>query len=246
MPQCISPIASLVLAAAAASVAPAQAQSASAQASLAQLAFELVDLDPNDGITPAMHITSTQTRSQSSYGTSSMQIEDDTIYAAGTSSVTRSFGQATTSGGADPWTSAASYTDPSLPNVYFKSWNLTEIHFTLTPYSELLVTAEVSVDASDAGGISAASSKAYFSGWLNAELLYNFCVNGTYAYDTSVSRSIGGRLQSGAEAVTGGLGLVTEAVVQLSPVPEPASVAMLLAGLAVVGASVQGRRRRGA
>ena len=247
MPQRISRIASLMLVATAVAMVgvPAHAQSASANASLTQLNFQLVDLDLNDGITPAMTITAMQTKSQSFYGTLYAAIEDNTIYTAGSSSVSRPFGQATASGGADPWTSAASYTDAAPENVYFKSYKLYQIHFTLTPSTSLLVTADASLGASDAGGGSEASSRALMGGWLNADVLYNFLGDGTYAYDTSLSRTLGGRMESGAQAVTGGLYLVTEGVVQLAPVPEPASVAMLLAGLAVVGAGAWRRRREG-
>lgn len=243
MPQRIPRIAGLLLAAAmGTATAQAQAQASSAHASLAQLNFQLFDLDLSDGITPAMNITATQTWSQSFYGTLTTPIEDHTIYAAGSSSVSRAFGQAATSGGAAPWTSAASYTDAAPGDIYFKSYNLYQIQFTLTPSTGLLVTADASVDASDAGGGSEASSLAFINGWLNAELPYNYLGDGAYAYDTSLSRTLRGQMQSGAVALTGGLHVVTEAVAQLAPVPEPASVAMLLTGLAVVGAGV---RRRG-
>lgn len=230
------------LAALAAVVAPAHAATSKATASIDNLLFELVDLDLADGITPSI-----------TFNTQSFINEVDADGKYESSSLSPSMWSGNAFGSAQGTLTGTSLTSsvsvhhlPTQDNVehmftnVFNQWS----SFTLSPHTQLIVTAVGSIAQEHVGPLSYAKS----SITMRASVSDDYFVEGfTKEYEStarSFSTNLYGSMNSDEKALDVRFHLTTRAsLTGISPVPEPSTYGMLLAGTFMVGA-MAGRQRR--
>jgi hypothetical protein len=246
-------LAAIGIAAAAATALPASAQS-TASASVGNLSIQLIDLAPGDGIAPSLTFTGTSTAFASAtiyldptftdVAIQDMQIGDDNILAHAS----------TASGVADAFASTLSVT--ASTNMFSNSGSSlsqSTMDFILTPNTRAIFTITASVDALPdftEGGL----GDAFASAVLYGEVV-NDSSRGATNFSSAMSSTLFGENRTlsavidsqGVEA-TGWLGLqaIAESASLASPVPEPATVGMLVAGLGVLSGAARRRKRKAA
>ncbi|MFP5391477.1 MAG: PEP-CTERM sorting domain-containing protein [Gammaproteobacteria bacterium] len=233
----------------AALAAPAWAQTTSGTASLSGFTYQLIDLNPTDAIAPTISFSDTEFHSGVSHSSEQAQT-NKSLDLPGTLSITTSNAFASASNFTDGLSATATYSvGPGLQTVGAAAWQ--DLRFTLAPETGVIFSAlsnlhgEVDLE---------------WSTWMTSEM--RIWVDA--ADDSGASQSVGdfNRIFNGANTYQmsafahGGAGGAT-GLLRLSvgvqtdyfdptpipaPVPEPESVAMLLAGLAVVGARAVRRR----
>lgn len=244
----------LAAAAVLAMLAPgAHAATASASAEIHDLKYQLIDLNPNDGILPTI------TFDYSSANQESKSWSPWASHVGGADSSTQvvhASGSASTASSATGLAAAV-----ALSSDYYRSYEASARNyydFILSPYTAVLITAVGSLDV-DAGGSTASAATIEFDASLD-HLDAGGVRGGTYYSQRYDSRdgagdySFAAYFASGATSEDGfiilhagsstWLNAPTAPVDPTSPVPEPETYGMLVAGLAVVGAL--SRRRRSA
>jgi hypothetical protein len=227
----------------------AHAANASASAQISNLTYQLVDLDPNDGILPTITFATSYLGQAS---TSWYPYASDTSGALGSTGVTWSSGSAATSSGA-----TALSAHSSLSSDWYSRYDADAsqyLPFTLSPHTSLLITAAGALDVVP-GGATRSSASISFTAQL--DFLSPGGVKGGTYYDQSYASQDGARdysfsayLASGATAQNGFLQLRAQTSLELdaptdpaNPVPEPETWGMLLGGLAVVGGLARRRSK---
>lgn len=235
----------VVLAAGLAALAAGAAGNALAQstadASLGNLSYRLIDLNPNDGITPSLSLSpnnatgfggqtdlngntiSDQSRNtlgtltyDNNYGRGLIEIQDDLVHVL---------------------TQADSGTATGLASRVF--------NFTLSPNTEVIFSADASVAASSSGARDYGDAEALLFGEIDHG-------QNTWTYFNSQIQTLQGSEQTvlsvaantGAGWTHGTIGLLADgfAFSNAQPVPEPASTGMLGCGLGIVAAFLRRRR----
>jgi hypothetical protein len=236
-------LAAAAMAVAAMGAASTAAAQSTASASVSNVNYQLVDLNPYDGIAPSItfgglpaganvvlygdigYTNPVLSDSTSNYGTISVSNASGTSFAELQETSNRSQVQV-------------------FSNSGFAS-SLTEFSFVLSANTRVIFTA----DASVVGTIDPAGGNVDANAWLQLafpnEAFTNAQIDRAYLYTTDGDRSghLLVQLDSAAGLTNGtyAFGTETSASSFAAPVPEPASVAMLLAGLGAL-AGLQRRR----
>lgn len=221
---------------------PASAQFASAD--ISQLRYELIDLDPNDGIIPEIVITGASTEVIVELQFPNGDREGRQFNSPGSVDIQRWYGQGEASAAATAVSSRADLF--AAPGFYrsFVSHATRRLAFTLSPHTGLRISALGSLDVAptdwaDTRGSLSLSGEFQDSGgpFVEAQSFEDRYQTG---HGTD-SFQLSGYLSSGEEAVSGSFGMFVYTRTQVSAVPEPSTVGMLLAGLALVGAAARRR-----
>lgn len=220
---------------------PVLALSSSANAQGSQFSYELIDLDLTDQITPAINFTA-RMEAFSSYYDFIQPMALQRIDAFGTTSTTRAAGEASASIGADGTSAHAVLPTPGLQREQFSAWTRWNWDIELTPATAVIFRAVATLDATPGGDGLFASSTVTMFGRLET---WNPTVQTLSAFNDYVSSSqtqggqeLFGYMHTGSESRRGFVSIeasATVAVLETSPVPEPSSCAMLLAGLGLLG-----------
>ncbi len=237
------------LAALAAAWAPAQANTSSASASIEQFQFRLVDLDLNDGIDASI-----------TFGTDIRSLDTEAdgqtqqLSASGSTSIVTAFGSA---GGtlSDSALLAHASMIHTLPyddtQRGFRNAGNRVTEFILSPNTELILTAVGKVEQQFDGGFTRSGSRVHMRASLSGDegtwQPKQFSKNYELGYGSgSATVNMYGSLISDAKARKGQFTLqaYTYLFGPVTPVPEPSTYAMLLAGTFVLGAVA--RRRKAA
>jgi hypothetical protein len=222
---------------------PAALADASASASISDIRYQLIDLDPNDGILPEITFAGgSESASISLYaweGNSNLG-GYKTLDSAGSIDITRSFANVAASTAQNALSSAIFLQVPGGPASSANASSYAIRNFTLSPNTGLIWSAIGNL-AAVAPGVGA--SVRVFGTLSDTEgsqiesrrfsLDYN-----TWGGGDSVNLS--GYLFTDDQALSGNLSVSTSVFGVANSVPEPSTWGMLFAGLAVVGA----RRRR--
>ena len=226
---------------------PAHAASNATSGSITQLSYQLIDLDLNDGITPSLTFTSTVNSQVASIGYN--QRETLQSEAIGELTIANADGNVR-SGVTSTSASASGALAPSVASgtgLYVTALRLQ--NFTLSANTGVTWSALGSLSAdhtASAGG----SASVYFGGGLD-DAADDVSERGSFGDSASTTLGsgvyqLGGYLASRVATigyVSAYVEISNRAFVEIPPVPEPESYAMLAAGLLVVGAA---RRRKSA
>jgi hypothetical protein len=224
---------------------PARAQDGSAASTITGFKFELIDLDLNDGITPAITFSPTYW-ARSTYGQPWAPIDMATRDSPGTTEVANAAGSASTTQGTEIWSSRATVNSDFAPGARFDAVMYSILSMTLTPRTEVRFEALAGIEHAAAPRTDY-ESYAVMTGELTTHLSTGSVSNrfyDSYGRETGSGQDLLlGYLRSGNGFAGGHLHLQTGARAILAPVPEPHTYAMLAAGLALL--ALQARRRDG-
>lgn len=227
---------------------------ASASASIQQVSLQLIDLDPNDAIAPSITFSSEYDAATSTYrlAEGGRVLSQSRTRGLGSTEVNGPAGSASTSSSADTWSSIASLAgDPAgTPTAHANTAHIA--WFTLSPATKAVFSLTASGGALHTGDASRAGATVHVFAILAS--LEPVQPPGTYfslyrdVTGPDATFSFSGELNSPAgDPVFGTIEINTSAFATLydpaSPVPEPSSYAMLLAGAAIVGAARRRRKR---
>lgn len=231
----------------------AHAATAASTAELTSLTFELIDLDPHDGITPYLTLNDERFRSTTAFNESGyyITVPDRVVDSSGITSLTRPWGAASTEWNGSYQFASASLDDNSGRSRIIAAENVYDVSFTLSPSTRLLVTANGVLTAHLSETAARAQTTTTLEGSVARDdwwepyrffFTYRSLESGTEAF------SLQGTLENGLVPSVVSLSVDTLATAsfygQTTPVPEPATYAMLLAGVGLIG-GVARRRRRG-
>ncbi|MDM5177442.1 PEP-CTERM sorting domain-containing protein [Massilia sp. DJPM01] len=223
--------------AAALSSAAGQTGAASASVQISNVRIELIDLDPNDQITPWVQFGYRDVAMNANLNDGG---ELQEIFWPGSVQLSRPYGEAAAMVGDGIMRSSAQIRDSRLAggarvSALGSDWRM----FELSPNTQLKLTLSVSLQADDGLGESSRAVASIY-GYVSA-----FDQSGTPdQFDDKLQNFSGARtvdyrstLSTGQAAGHGTIGWAAYSYAQGSaaPVPEPASYAMLLAGLAAIG-----------
>lgn len=249
-------VAAAALAALAAS--PAAWAAASASASISVVTITLFDLDPGDGIAPA--ITFSDEASYSYAGANGVYDYDSAALFYQPTSATATNGSASANGATDAAGASGMSMVSSLGNGY--SYGQFYAGFEVTPWTGVVMTTTMVGSATTtvgSDGVNAESASAYGSIYLNIYTVngdethqgYRY-VNADYVWDgsqyTGESNSFNGTVRLSYANLSGDtVAGYYQAYAQSSanstiPVPEPGTYGLLLAGLVGVVVAVRHRR----
>lgn len=228
----ISPRPALLAGALALTCCTAHANSVDARASITDFHYELVDLDLKDGISPSIIFLGAEV-AQFSLGGQLKDQRDD----YGATSVLQQFGAANSFADATSSFAASRYAvDGSFP-LQFAAGSRNTLLFRLSANTELRLSASGAVQVDDVpGDLSSATI------WIDAAL-GNLTAADYSTYSQHLATSAGSRevalngsVYSGGAWQSGHITMWarTQAIALASPVPEPATYAMLLAGLGLL------------
>ncbi|HEX8613948.1 MAG TPA: PEP-CTERM sorting domain-containing protein [Telluria sp.] len=232
----------IALAALAAVLAPAHAATSKATASIDNFRYELVDLNLADGITPSITFTS------------HMMI--NAIYADGTQQssglgspmwIGNAFGSAEGTRTDTSLRSTAKINHLPTPDNANHAFTNEFSHwasFTLSPNTQLIFTGVGTIAQELAGPVSYSKSYIRMHAYLSDGYTYDRFTKEYESNTGSFSMNLYGSVSSNEQAIDGGFHLMTGAVLtRTSPVPEPSTYGMLLAGTFMVGAMARRQRR---
>ncbi|MFP5391476.1 MAG: FxDxF family PEP-CTERM protein [Gammaproteobacteria bacterium] len=234
----------------AACVAPALAQGPTGSANISQLSFTLIDLNPSDGIAPEITFGNETLASHALYLAPDGVLKDRWVDAAGPNAF--SFPSGSVSASAAPRELHSSSQLDNLGLYAFTHANTSyRADFTLTPFTGVLFSALGDVAAIKGDPNTSVDAKASLFAIVQGP---DWKFDGASSFNEtlqpdagSVSYTFHGYIHSGDKLGTGHFLLETDLWTNVHevtpPVPEPASVAMMLGGLAVVGAAAARRRR---
>ncbi len=214
---------------------------ATATASLTSFSYQLIDLDPADGIAPSLTLSG-QNLIVSAAGFPDDSGDSDpssTLLVPGTASVNMYYGSASSTFGTDGSFATATASNHEAMAVSISRWN-----FSLSAHTTVIFTAIGSASANYEGNMRAFGDAAIFAQYrISPDVGYT-----TLQDDVFISSGNGGRplslsISSSDTELAGIVGNAASAeAYSLTPVPEPESYAMLLAGVAVLACC--GRRRK--
>lgn len=225
-------------------VAPGASAQLSAASSFDSFAYRLVDLDPCDCIAPGITFTSDASVTgwallRDIDGAVRESVQDDSR--GSPIQVRIDLADAHLAGDATP-TSASSFVDieSGIADTNTDSF----LGFVLAPYTQVTFTIQAHANASAAGFPNYAFATVAVNGTVTDE-------NGDHIIETdglssylASSNTLSVTLSSAGVERIGTLEFATAAHALLQPVPEPAPMAMLAAGLAVVGGCARRRSSR--
>lgn len=228
----------------------AHAAASQVYAEISGFTIELIDLDPNDQITPWLNFTSDYqgARTRGSYV---WPFEEDTLIGYGTTAIVRPTAGAGTSLSETALSAGAYISSSKYGPQQYQAEATRYAQFILSPSTGLLLTASGTVRAE---GFDLAwprdSMRAGISlhGQLNSPVAG---IDGSDYIERSYSTTGGVRdyslsayFASGAVAQSGNFQLGVSSSTDISStVPEPSSYAMLLAGAVLLGGAARKRRR---
>lgn len=222
----------LLAAAALLSTPLASAASADGYAGISEFSWTLVDLNPGDGIAPSIKFDVAGGAAWSQRLTVFPWLIDarDTFGATQVSAAEGNAASALSETG-----NMASAHAPA-ENGIFMAYAMHVASFELTPYTRIEFSATAKVDTTNPG--TQTGGYALLEGGLvnaeSAEPVSNFKLL-LDSKDGSATQAWNPALSSGAETTIGYFRRDTMAYVNLVPVPEPSTYAMLLAGLGLIG-----------
>lgn len=224
-------------------VADAARAQAHSSASLGNFAYELIDLDPADGVAPSLTLTLTDIYGETdlylgSFSYPITQASTDTFgtihvenaYGSGSAALAPGYGSSSMAG-------AAAYSARSGTRL--------DLQFDLSPHTRVIFSADAAVSAQPVHGFT------YAEAGLHGDITTPFISHGTrfdavdYTYLGDESGVLSAVANAGDAATTGTLSIRTSASSEsfTPPVPEPPAVAMLGGGLVLVAGAVRRRRR---
>lgn len=213
---------------------PAMAQSGGVTTRLSQFSYELVDLNPSDGISPAVQFVVNRHEQRSAYASNYLLVAEDIRNDIGSTEVVGPSGNARSSLSVDTWFAEANTQFGPSDYEFYSALSVTYWTISLTPWTalNLEVHAENTVTlAPEIFLFAKGSLRGNFYDsvglWLGSIEQYHLAQG---------SEWLRGTVASGSTNATGDLYLAVESYAYTWPaVPEPATSIMLLAGLAVVG-----------
>lgn len=213
---------------------PAMAQSGGLTTRLSQFSYELVDLNPSDGISPAVEFVLNRHEQRSAYASDYVLVAEDVRNDIGATEVVGPSGNARSSLSAGTWFAEANTQFGPSDHEFYSAFSVTYWTISLTPWTalnlevlaentatfapELFLLAKASIQGNlyDSVGL-----------WLGSIDQYHVGVGSAW---------LRGTVASGSTNATGNLYLAAESYAYTSPaVPEPATCLMLLAGLGMIG-----------
>lgn len=241
-------IVSLALGALAALCAPAFAAfPQSASADIAQLRYELIDLNPNDGILPSISFTDSEYFLSVNLGPTQW----DRVFADTPGVLERSWaGTTLRTAVSDAGASASISMASAVAGANFYTNARLSQNFTLSPYTGVIwsVLTQLTGGAEDAYGYQQAAIEGR---WVDADgdtfdeqqTFSSQLITGVWAMDQR-SETLSGYLYSDARQRNGSVDFaVSQALYTPGPVPEPATWGMLAAGLGLLGMRLRGKQR---
>ncbi|NHZ44481.1 PEP-CTERM sorting domain-containing protein [Massilia aquatica] len=239
------------LAALAAAWAPAQANTSTSSASIEQFQYRLVDLDLNDGIDASITFGTDVRSLYTAAGGQSQQLN-----ASGSTSFVSPLGSAggTLSDSALLAHASMTHTVPyDDTQLRFSSRGTRVTEFILSPNTELILTAVGKVEQQLDGRFYLSGSQVHMRGSLSGDegtwRPKQFSKNYELGYGSgSATVNLYGSLISDSKARKGEFTLLADSYLMgpVTPVPEPSTYAMLLAGTFVLGAAARRRRKAAA
>lgn len=215
----------------------AGAAAGQSSASMTGFTITLIDLNPDDGIAPAVTYKTDSMVSWSQRSNGPAAVVDWKAGASSTEVRQQSGWAQTTTDARSAVARAESLDDTSQ----FLAWSTRTMNFELTPWTAIAFSGLAQVESTVRGSRLTDGTVAM---WGN---LYNEAVGGedrfplsSFEYELNSARRPGvqalvGLLQSGATTGYGDFNLRAIAEANVIPVPEPSTYAMLLAGLGLVG-----------
>ncbi|NHZ83691.1 PEP-CTERM sorting domain-containing protein [Massilia sp. CCM 8695] len=157
------------------------------------------------------------------------------------------FGNSTATVGATEWHVTASLNNPPLQDQFMQGFAMQRLYFDVTPATRVVFTADAVLSAADAGGRNAGWASVGFDGGFYPQQPLGTSIPIFSALETS-DGNLSGTLRAELNTTQAGNAfLLVKAhaltTFTVTPVPEPASVTMLVAGLALVGGAAWRRRR---
>ncbi len=231
----------------------AQAQVASADVDMFNISFRLTDLDLTDGITPSITITplvpSSPIRTSYSMYDDGVQAVYERLDDIGATDLSNAFGAASTSTGVDFMRASARYEGNRPGLTVFGGSSEYRFGFELTPSTSFAFSADLTYSAMDPDAEIRASSAVSILGFFlepaPGQADYVAFQYEKLVQDGNFADQFYGELRSSNESLLGyfnmraGAGVVAND--SASPVPEPATYAMLFSGLVLVGARARMR-----
>lgn len=224
----------------AAGAAQGQAHSS---ASLGNFGYELIDLDPADGVAPSLTLTLTDIYGETDLylGSFSYPTTQATTNTFGKIHVENAYGSGSAALASDY--SSNSAVDAAAYSA--RSGTRLDLQFDLSPRTRVIFSADAAVSAQPVHGFT------YAEAGLHGDVTTPFISHGTrfdavdYTYLGDESGQLSAVANAGDAAITGTLSIRTSASSEsfTPPVPEPPAVAMLGGGLVLVAGAVRRRRR---
>ncbi|NHZ92004.1 PEP-CTERM sorting domain-containing protein [Massilia sp. CCM 8733] len=217
----------------------AHALTATSSVQVRQLSIEVIDLRPDDGVAPVVEFGRPYVTSRVAYSVDLEANDPFLQYGYGALEHTWTVGAAQTSTEPTALTASTVYHGPALSNRSIHAGNTYGVSFSLSPHTAVRFSAAVDLTASPPDATALASSVAIFSGQLEEE---RFIYSSFNSYYSSVDNGTGTNLfsrtlQTGEHRGTGGFTFWANAyagIYGVPSMPEPATYAMLLAGLGLV------------
>ncbi|MYM39466.1 PEP-CTERM sorting domain-containing protein [Duganella qianjiadongensis] len=222
---------------------------AQSKASITGFSYELIDLDPNDGITPALTSLEHSNFMIAFYYTGNNNLPDLRKSWRNTAIMTLEgpAGKSTSSYIDNSMSASLEFytTGARMMHINSSDWS-----FTMTPHTAVRLTALGSIRSEVQNNVSTSADAQLYAAYYTSdndtdeEYLHDDLF--TY-YEPQTQRAMSVVMSSGDSVLRGRFGMMTDAMGQSNnplPVPEPASYLMLLAGLAGLAASQWRRGRR--
>lgn len=222
------------LSAAVLGIAPSASAQLSARSSFDNLRYQLVDLDPNDGIDPGISFSGGSVGAFATFRDDSGAVRESaqSFSSGGPVQVFIDTPDGHFDGSATTTSASAML---SIRNGSGETFTDSFLNFVLAPYTQIIFSVDARASASSTSAPNYAFANVGVNGFIWDE-------SGNDYYDTAGLSSyiasfetLSVTLSSAASARRGTLEVATEAVALLQPVPEPAPLAMLVGGLAVLG-----------